>query len=173
MSTIQGDPSEEEEHLLHLYNMTYFRVIAEADIIITSCHSAGVEELYSHFRPTVAIVDNCNLAAEPEAWIPLLMYKDIRFRILLGNRGELRPHTLPENDPYAARRQLSLLERLAVTKVPVHEMIHQFSPHEVDREGAGGGGPIARNKPCPCGSRKKYKKCCGMDEERRGRLATG
>ena len=24
---------------------------------------------------------------------------------------------------------------------------------------------IGRNDPCPCGSGKKYKKCCGQDEE--------
>lgn len=68
MPTIRGDPYEDDyKRFLHLYNKVYFRVIAQADIIITSCHSAGVEELYSHFRPTVAIVDNCNLAAESEA----------------------------------------------------------------------------------------------------------
>lgn len=172
MPTIRADPHEDDyKRFLHLYNKVYFRVIAEADIIITSCHSAGVEELYSHFRPTVAIVDSCNLAAEPEALIPLLMYKDIRFRILLGNRGEVHPHTLPANDPYAVWRQFSLLERLARTDVPVYEMKHQFTSlqanqqDEVSLEGIGGGGRIARNKPCPCGSRRKYKKCCGADEK--------
>jgi uncharacterized protein YecA (UPF0149 family) len=24
-----------------------------------------------------------------------------------------------------------------------------------------GGGKVGRNDPCPCGSGKKYKKCCG------------
>ena len=24
---------------------------------------------------------------------------------------------------------------------------------------------IGRNEPCPCGSGKKYKKCCGLTEE--------
>ncbi|MEE0874530.1 MAG: SEC-C metal-binding domain-containing protein [Ruminococcus sp.] len=26
------------------------------------------------------------------------------------------------------------------------------------------GKKIGRNDPCPCGSGKKYKKCCGRDE---------
>ena len=26
-------------------------------------------------------------------------------------------------------------------------------------------GKVHRNDPCPCGSGKKYKKCCGQDEE--------
>ena len=29
-----------------------------------------------------------------------------------------------------------------------------------------------RNDLCPCGSRKKYKKCCGAKSERRSPLAT-
>ena len=63
---------------------------------------AGVEEICQHFRPTVAIVDQCNLAAEPEAFIPLLVYRDVRFRILPGNRLKLRPHVMPVDDPFAA-----------------------------------------------------------------------
>ena len=27
-------------------------------------------------------------------------------------------------------------------------------------------GGIARNEPCPCGSGKKYKKCCGAQEQK-------
>ena len=27
------------------------------------------------------------------------------------------------------------------------------------------GQKVGRNDPCPCGSGKKYKKCCGMNEE--------
>ena len=123
---------DERKRMLYLYDKIYFRVIAEADIIVTSCHDAGADDLYSHFQPTVAIVDNCNLASEPEAWIPLLMYKNIRFRILLGNRSELRPHTFPPSDPWAAQRQLSLLERFALTEVPVHELKSQFLPPKAD-----------------------------------------
>ena len=162
---------EERKRLLYLYNKIYFRVIAEADIIVTPCHDAGTDDLYKHFRPTVAIVDSCNLASEPEAWIPLLMYKDIRFRILLGNRSELRPHTRPPSDQWAAQRQLSLLERFALTEVPVYELKSQFFPpranpkHEANLDEFGGRDTIPRNKPCPCGSRKKYKKCCGSNEE--------
>ena len=131
--------------------------------------------VYKHFRPTVAIVDNCNLAAEPETWIPLLMYKDIRFRILLGNRGELRPHTFPPNDPYAAQRQLSLLEHFALTEVPVYELKNRVLSldgdlkHEANPDEVSGRGTVARSKPCPCGSRKKYKKCCGVREDCTGR----
>ena len=32
---------------------------------------------------------------------------------------------------------------------------------------------IARNEPCPCGSGKKYKHCCGKSGPKRGVLAKG
>ena len=166
------DKTEDERKRLHyLYNKIYFRVIAEADIIVTSCHDAGTDNLYEHFRPTVAIVDSCNLASEPEAWIPLLMYKDIRFRILLGNRSELRPHDRPPIDQWDLQRQVSLLERFALTEVPVYELKSQFLPpradpeHEANLDESYARDTIPRNKPCPCGSRKKYKKCCGSNEK--------
>ena len=158
-----GKTEDERTRLHYLYNKIYFRIIAGADIIVTSCYDAGTDDLYRHFRPTVA--------SEPEAWIPLLMYKDIRFRILLGNRSELRPHTLPPSDPWAAQRQLSLLERFALTEVPVYELKSQFLPpktdskHEASLDESCAKDTIPRNKPCPCGSRKKYKKCCGSNEE--------
>jgi preprotein translocase subunit SecA len=30
---------------------------------------------------------------------------------------------------------------------------------------------IARNEPCPCGSGKKYKQCCGKSGPKKGALA--
>jgi uncharacterized protein len=37
-----------------------------------------------------------------------------------------------------------------------------ISPKEGDSEGTVQGGKTGRNDPCPCGSGKKYKKCCGL-----------
>lgn len=39
--------------------------------------------------------------------------------------------------------------------------IDQIVPPPVSSEGAVSGPKIGRNDPCPCGSGKKYKKCCG------------
>ncbi|MGN0846195.1 MAG: preprotein translocase subunit SecA [Kiritimatiellia bacterium] len=49
-------------------------------------------------------------------------------------------------------------------------MMSQVSGQEVrvmrqpPRPGAGGQPLVGRNDPCPCGSGKKYKKCCGRDQ---------
>jgi preprotein translocase subunit SecA len=37
----------------------------------------------------------------------------------------------------------------------------RFAGAPARREPGGGGGKVGRNDPCPCGSGKKYKKCCG------------
>ena len=45
------------------------------------------------------------------------------------------------------------------------------SPRSVSSNGAGGQRKVGRNEPCPCGSGKKYKKCClGSDEAARPRV---
>lgn len=116
------DPTvAEEKNLIYLYNTIYFRVIEEADIIIISCRDTVVTDFFPFFRPQVVIVDDCHLAEEAEAWIPLLMYEDARFRILLGNIGGPPPHTLSADDPNTQRRQPSLLERMAVMEVPGYD----------------------------------------------------
>ena len=35
-------------------------------------------------------------------------------------------------------------------------------PHSL--RGPAGAAPVGRNDPCPCGSGKKYKKCCGRGQ---------
>lgn len=40
-----------------------------------------------------------------------------------------------------------------------HDHHHHPKPQTIIREEA----KIGRNDPCPCGSEKKYKKCCGLD----------
>lgn len=55
-----GRAEDESEYSLYLYQKIYFRIIAEADIIITPCHDTGVDEIYENFQPTVGIVNNCN-----------------------------------------------------------------------------------------------------------------
>jgi len=50
------------------------------------------------------------------------------------------------------------------------EMNRQLNLH--DEEGIGEK-KIARNEPCPCGSGKKYKNCCGKSGPKKGALAQG
>lgn len=160
----QDADEEDERNFIRLYNKLYFRVISEADIIISLCHTFGLQDLKRNFRPTVAIVDNCNLTTDPECLIPLVLY-DIQIRILIGDRNVARPHTV--YDPRPPRKN-TFMARWGAQGVPIYELRHQYvqqaRPADTQSSEAGGGGKIARNKPCPCGSRRKYKKCCGIDE---------
>ena len=60
--------------------------------------------------------------------------------------------------------------------VPRQEAIRRVQVGKVNLATVGGGGPVkrkpvvkkekvGRNDPCPCGSGKKYKKCCGINSE--------
>ena len=137
-----ADPDEEKvKAFKRLYKKLYF------PIIISPCFGAGARDLIQNFRPTLAIVDDCNLAADGESFLPLLLYDDVRIRILTGDKNVVKPHTI--YDPYVGlHHETTLLERWGSKSVPVYEL------HSPTR--------ISRNKPCPCGSRKKHKKCCGI-----------
>lgn len=57
-----------------------------------------------------------------------------------------RPHLLEEKEP-------ELYQLLS-------KVFHQDLTHVIDEHSYGQKQEIARNAPCPCGSGKKYKKCC-------------
>ena len=75
---------------------------------------------------------------------------------------EMRPYKEPVNED----RREHLLAGLAVGTKKVHDY---FEPHRKMEASAKAaektflreGPKIGRNAPCPCGSRKKYKQCCG------------
>ena len=57
--------------MLLLIRKVLTRVIATADIIITSCWLAGIDNLLFNFRSKVTIIDDCNMTLEGEAMIPV------------------------------------------------------------------------------------------------------
>ena len=79
----------------------------------------------------------------------------------------------PPGGPVFPRRDFAVRQILAV--VPKPQATERVQVAKPTSEGFGGGQPIARkpvvkavkvgrNDPCPCGSGKKYKKCCGANE---------
>lgn len=66
----------------------------------------------------------------------------------------------PEPPEPRADKRLPLLPLEAVLPAPHFEADHE--PYSTKREPIVASGPrIGRNDPCPCGSGKKFKKCCG------------
>nr|MCU0585707.1 SEC-C domain-containing protein [Desulfobacterales bacterium] len=91
---------------------------------------------------------------------PLLVYKKEGFELFENLMARIEEETLG----ILFRVQIAAPERIETLQAPREQPLI-FS-------GAGGGGrrsappkrspdKVGRNAPCPCGSGKKYKKCCG------------
>ena len=81
-------------------------------------------------------------------------------------------------DPEVKKRFIDIAKRMEKDGVDfksIRQMKKWMKQHEAELREQGGQGPkvetvvhegprIGRNDPCPCGSGKKYKKCCGKDQ---------
>jgi uncharacterized protein YecA (UPF0149 family) len=71
--------------------------------------------------------------------------------------GQIEPHEVPDDIEKRLDEDAALIPRMIL-------ILHKL---ERIREVASRPSPLARrskvgrNDPCPCGSRKKYKRCCG------------
>ena len=68
---------------------------------------------------------------------------------------------LPEEVEELERRRREEAERLAKQQQLSHEVTKESQMSAVDGQVASGK-KVGRNEPCPCGSGKKFKKCCGQ-----------
>jgi len=81
-------------------------------------------------------------------------------------------------DPEVKKKFIDIAKRMEKDGVDfksIRQMKKWMKQHEAELREQGGQGPkvetvvhegprIGRNDPCPCGSGKKYKKCCGKDQ---------
>ena len=69
--------------------------------------------------------------------------------------------TTETQDDYEARLEARRAkQQKLMTRGPVKKKEAAEKPQTVKRQGA----KVGRNDPCPCGSGKKYKKCCGIND---------
>jgi preprotein translocase subunit SecA len=92
---------------------------------------------------------------------PLLVYKKEGFEMFQGLMERIKAETL------------GILYRIQLADPDTLEERHEPKAQDLVFSGSGGGQPVkkkpvqrtsdkvGRNDPCPCGSGKKYKKCCG------------
>jgi preprotein translocase subunit SecA len=92
---------------------------------------------------------------------PLLVYKKEGFEMFQGLMERIKAETL------------GILFRIQLADPDTLEARHEPKTQDLVFSGSGGGQPakkkpvqrssdkVGRNDPCPCGSGKKYKKCCG------------
>ncbi|MBQ2675952.1 MAG: preprotein translocase subunit SecA [Clostridia bacterium] len=107
---------------------------------------------------------------------------ELRSGIYLRSYGQHDPVVEYRNEGYDMFNAMTESIREETTKMVLNvrirreEDVKREQVAKVTSEGAGGDGSvkkepikkgkkIGRNDPCPCGSGKKYKKCCGANEE--------
>ncbi len=151
----------------------------DVHVAFLHCHDAGSDRPLAIKERFVAIVsldgrwriDECYTCTEAEAKALLRAWRKeepdhlekLRWRYHkvkeIAKRGPHRRIRLPEDDDVASGRPLEMSSQLPLG-LP-----------EDEAEAASGGEPVAgvvrvgRNEPCPCGSGKKYKKCCGRQPQ--------
>jgi preprotein translocase subunit SecA len=71
-------------------------------------------------------------------------------------------------DEEEARREQEALDKL---KESMEASVEEISLNNAESSSTTTEKKIARNAPCPCGSGKKYKQCCGKSGPKKGILA--
>jgi len=109
---------------------------------------------------------------------PLVEYKKESFNLFTELISEIKVNTIIHlqiiqfkfEDPEEEARELA--EKME-TERKIQEALRQFNHQENEEEDI----PfvekkVARNEPCPCGSGKKYKQCCGKSGPKKGAFAS-
>jgi preprotein translocase subunit SecA len=93
---------------------------------------------------------------------PLREYKKEGFALFEGLMERIKEETLVTLSRIRLMKEKPKEEELPRKKARAMQFSHGGGPEKgetVRREGK----KVGRNDPCPCGSGKKYKKCCGMN----------
>ena len=91
---------------------------------------------------------------------PLREYKKEGFALFEGLMDRIREETLVTLSRIRLMKEKPKEEELPRKRARVMQFSHGEGPEKIEtvrREGK----KVGRNDPCPCGSGKKYKKCCG------------
>ena len=107
---------------------------------------------------------------------PLVEYKKESFNLFTELVEEIKYETIKTlqiiqfsiKDPEEEAAELARQQEIAQKQLEMQmQLNHQDSeePLVLDKK-------VARNDPCPCGSGKKYKNCCGQSGPKKGAFAT-
>ncbi|MFN3921632.1 MAG: SEC-C metal-binding domain-containing protein, partial [Caldimicrobium sp.] len=104
---------------------------------------------------------------------PLQEYKKEAFNLFLELMRKIREITLSYLFRVEVREEAERVEKMVLEEGEIDEKRLQFKREDLFSENPSSEEKaqpirvhkIGRNDPCPCGSGKKYKKCCGKDLE--------
>ncbi len=137
-----------------------------------------LKELDSAWREHLYAMDNMKTGIRLRAYNqkdPLVEYKKESFNLFTELISDIKFNTIktlqiiqfrvedPEEEAKKVAEQLEMQRKF-------DEAARQFNHLNMDEEY--GVKKIARNEPCPCGSGKKYKQCCGKSGPKKGAFAS-
>ena len=127
-------------------------------------HKAAGEE--------VTIIDEwcwgfmCSVGLAPESWQPLLDHEERSAAIFpISLHGTEEGWKLLKEDPKISKvPHEEWVTMLPAAVLEIYEFWLPARRAEAQISHAAISQKVSRNEPCPCGSGKKYKKCCGAPE---------
>lgn len=142
----------------------------ERNIILEAVDRLWQEHLYGmdHLRSSISL----RAYAQKD---PLIEYKHEAFKMFSELMAEINQEIL--NNMFRSASSLAAFENMlaSLPQEMIHDQIDQFggAPEEYGEESGEDNiqitfvrdePKVGRNDPCPCGSGKKYKKCCGANQ---------
>jgi len=108
---------------------------------------------------------------------PLVEYKKESFNLFTELISEIKVNTIIHlqiiqfkfEDPEEEAKELA---QKMETERKIAEAVRQFNHTQNEEDSSFGDKKVARNEPCPCGSGKKYKQCCGKSGPKKGVFAS-
>ena len=152
--------------IMHLYNSIAqaFQVDPPDFNPLVQIHETKGEEVTIIDEWCVGFMGAVRLA--PEAWLPLLDQEERKAPIFpIDLHGTEEGWKLLEEDPKISKvPHEEWVAMLPAAVLEIYEFWLPFRRAEAQISLAAISPKFSRNEPCPCGSGKKYKKCCGAPE---------
>jgi len=154
--------------------------VLEEDIRQEVERELSLKELDSAWREHLYAMDNMKTGIRLRAYNqkdPLVEYKKESFNLFGELINDIKFNTIktlhiiqfkmesPEEEAARIAEQIELQRK-------VDESARQLNLSSSDNSDAISSKKIARNDPCPCGSGKKYKQCCGRSGPKKGVFAS-
>ena len=149
----------------------------------TPCASSAASDVYkrqeldSAWRDHLYAMDSMKTGIRLRAYNqkdPLVEYKKESFNLFTELIDEIKFNTIRTLQVIQFKMESAEEEAIAATKRLEAEQMRQEAQiqlnHTEQKEFSGK--KIARNDPCPCGSGKKYKQCCGKSGPKKGVFAS-
>ena len=137
-----------------------------------------LKELDSAWRDHLYEMDNMKTGIRLRAYNqkdPLVEYKKESFNLFTELIGEIKFNTIRTLQIIQFKMESAEEEAAAIAEQRAVEQRQQEALMQLNHTDSGDiktDKKIARNDPCPCGSGKKYKQCCGKSGPKKGLFAS-